>query len=203
MATRAKETPGKPGGAPRAGAGGPKDPTYIAIRRIQEEREERRRSAEHSKKHRAEEAAKIEASGMPIFDADFQRMIMAFRAAAEDPRPHAAPGGHDICVVVRKRPINKRETAARDWDAVTCINPRVVVHAPKLKVDGITKYLDNLQFAFDHVSDAGCRDVGQQACCRRVLRTHSMALGVVLLLPCARHRSNVVRRIDICRRPPT
>jgi hypothetical protein len=79
--------------------------------------------------------------------------------------------------VVRKRPINKRETAARDWDAVTCINPRVVVHAPKLKVDGITKYLDNLQFAFDHVSGTGRRDVGQHGGRRRVLRAKPFRCG--------------------------
>ena len=35
---------------------------------------------------------------------------------------------------------------------VSCINPKVFVHAAKLKVDGITKYLDNTKFRFDHVS---------------------------------------------------
>jgi len=54
--------------------------------------------------------------------------------------------------VVRKRPQNSREKAQRDFDAVTCINPKAVVHACKLKVDGISKYLENQAFAFDHVS---------------------------------------------------
>ena len=40
---------------------------------------------------------------------------------------------------------------------VTCLNPKVIVHACKLKVDGITKYLDNTSFQFDHVSGPMCR----------------------------------------------
>lgn len=57
-----------------------------------------------------------------------------------------------VCVAVRKRPINERERAMRDYDAVTAMNPRVAVHSCKLKVDGITKYLENQLFEFDHVS---------------------------------------------------
>ena len=38
-------------------------------------------------------------------------------------------------------------------DSVTCIHPFVMVHDCKLKVDGITKYLDNTDFAFDHTFD--------------------------------------------------
>lgn len=53
---------------------------------------------------------------------------------------------------MRKRPINEREKATRDHDAVTTMNPRVAVHACKLRVDGITKYLENQMFEFDHVS---------------------------------------------------
>lgn len=140
-------------------AGEKRDATFLAIQRIQREREERRRSQENLKRKRDEEMAKIEESGMPLGDADFQRMISAFRASAGAPRPHstssAGSGGDHICVVVRKRPINKRELANRDWDAVTCLNPRVIVHAPKLRVDGITKYLDNAAFAFDHTFDEG------------------------------------------------
>lgn len=35
-------------------------------------------------------------------------------------------------------------------DIVTCHNPRIVVHNCKFRVDGITKYLDNQKFQFDH-----------------------------------------------------
>lgn len=73
-------------------------------------------------------------------------MIAAFRASTPEARKHDAPGDHDICCVVRKRPINPRELKLKDWDSVTCFNPRVVVHAPKLKVDGITKFLVSMGF---------------------------------------------------------
>ena len=38
----------------------------------------------------------------------------------------------------------------QDHDSVSCINPTVIVHDCKFKVDGITKYLDNSAFEFDH-----------------------------------------------------
>ena len=46
--------------------------------------------------------------------------------------------------------MNAREVREKDYDSVTCSNPMVVVHACKLKVDGITKFLDNTNFEFDH-----------------------------------------------------
>ena len=88
---------------------------------------------------------------MPPADSDFARMIASWRAAAGAPRPHAPPGESSIVVAVRKRPLASRGGGERDWDAISCLNPRVVVHAPKLKVDGITKFLDNQAFNFDHV----------------------------------------------------
>ena len=78
-------------------------------------------------------------------------MIKHFRKA-ELPPPisHSTVGDLKINVVVRKRPVNDREVAEKDYDSVTCSNPLVVVHACKLKVDGISKYLDNTNFEFDH-----------------------------------------------------
>lgn len=116
-----------------------KDPAAIAVQRIAEERARRRESAEGRKVQRNQELAKNASEGQG--DLDFGRMIAAFRTSAPEARKHDAPGDHDICCVVRKRPINSRELKLKDWDSVTCMNPRVVVHAPKLKVDGITKYL--------------------------------------------------------------
>ena len=56
-----------------------------------------------------------------------------------------------ICICVRKRPVSVKEVAKNDHDSVTCCNPVVVVHDCKLRVDGITKYLDNNSFRLDHV----------------------------------------------------
>lgn len=56
----------------------------------------------------------------------------------------------NICVCVRKRPLFEKETLAGEIDAVSCFNPRIQVHEPKVKVDGITKYVQNHEFIFDN-----------------------------------------------------
>ena len=63
------------------------------------------------------------------------------------------------------------------------MNPKVYVHAAKLKVDGITKYLDNTQFKFDHVRCC-CIDISavhsrRQASKLRVLANTSSPCGLV------------------------
>ena len=63
---------------------------------------------------------------------------------------HLVSGETKICICVRKRPISSKEVARFDYDSVSCLNPVVVVHDCKLKVDGISKYLDNNSFEFDH-----------------------------------------------------
>lgn len=47
---------------------------------------------------------------------------------------------------VRKRPLFKKEEVAGEIDAISCANPMIRVHEPKLKVDGITKYVENHDF---------------------------------------------------------
>ena len=84
------------------------------------------------------------------------RAIRAFReeaatpGSAEGAREHVPPGDIKVNICVRKRPINRKELRKNDHDSVTCLNPKVIVHDCKLRVDGITKYLDNQQFEFDH-----------------------------------------------------
>ena len=51
---------------------------------------------------------------------------------------------------MRKRPIFKKECTQGEIDAVSCSNPVIRVHEPKLKVDGITKYVENHTFNFDN-----------------------------------------------------
>lgn len=52
---------------------------------------------------------------------------------------------------------------------ITILNPRVIVHAPKFRVDGITKFLENTTFNFDYVRAARRHGrVAQRArACRR------------------------------------
>lgn len=58
-----------------------------------------------------------------------------------------------ICVAVRKRPMNKKESAKKEIDVITVPNKEhIVVHEPKQKVD-LTKYLENQLFRFDYAFD--------------------------------------------------
>ncbi|XP_040436090.1 kinesin-like protein KIF2A isoform X2 [Falco naumanni] len=60
---------------------------------------------------------------------------------------------HRICVCVRKRPLNKKETSLKDLDVITIPSKDVVmVHEPKQKVD-LTRYLENQTFRFDYAFD--------------------------------------------------
>ncbi|CAN4104724.1 unnamed protein product [Withania somnifera] len=58
-----------------------------------------------------------------------------------------------IKVVVRKRPLNKKEVARKEDDIVTVSeNNCLTVHEPKLKVD-LTAYVEKHEFCFDAVLD--------------------------------------------------
>ncbi|CAN8004093.1 unnamed protein product, partial [Ixodes hexagonus] len=60
---------------------------------------------------------------------------------------------HQICVAVRKRPLNKKELGRKEVDVVTVPSrDLIVVHEPKLKVD-LTKFLENSSFRFDYAFD--------------------------------------------------
>ena len=55
-----------------------------------------------------------------------------------------------ICINVRKRPLFDKEYQAGIIDVVSTSNPKVVVHDPKVKVDGISKYIQDAKFDFDN-----------------------------------------------------
>lgn len=55
-----------------------------------------------------------------------------------------------ICVCVRKRPLSQKEENDGEIDCVSANNPITAVHEPKIKVDGITKYIQNHDFNFDN-----------------------------------------------------
>ncbi|EEY66203.1 kinesin-like protein [Phytophthora infestans T30-4] len=138
---------GAPASVPRA------KPTMQAIAEIEKNREDRRRAMAAAKRERERESQMNEKMGHPG-DVDFQRMIKAFREQNKDKsRPHAEAGDTKITICVRKRPVNVKEVKKHDYDAVTCLNPMAIVHDCKLKVDGITKYLDSNPFSFDHTFD--------------------------------------------------
>ncbi|MCO5550220.1 hypothetical protein L7F22_003702 [Adiantum nelumboides] len=72
----------------------------------------------------------------------------------ELPGKESASGLARIKVVVRKRPLNKKEFARKEEDIVTIDESgcSVTVHEPKLKVD-LTAYVEKHDFVFDAVLD--------------------------------------------------
>ncbi|KAH7479480.1 hypothetical protein PRIC1_008975 [Phytophthora ramorum] len=139
-------------------------PTMQAIAEIEKNREDRRRAMAAAKRERERESQLNEKMGHPG-DVDFQRMIKAFREQNKDrSRPHAEAGDTKITICVRKRPVNAKEVKKHDYDAVTCLNPMSIVHYCKLKVDGITKYLDSNAFNFDHTFDENATNESVYMC---------------------------------------
>lgn len=65
-------------------------------------------------------------------------------------QPHTLSSNVKLSVCVRKRPIFKKEEQSGEIDAISCANPKIKIHEPKYKVDGITKYIENHQFTFDN-----------------------------------------------------
>lgn len=63
---------------------------------------------------------------------------------------HVSASNMNICICVRKRPLFDKEYNMGEIDSVSTSNPRVVVHQPKFKVDGITKYVNDTNFEFDN-----------------------------------------------------
>ena len=85
-------------------------------------------------------------------DKDYLKMIRNKKADFDqyEPDPHTEVGNSKIFVVVRKRPLSKKEQLNGEIDNISCINPNITVHECKIKVDGITKYLEDHQFYFDN-----------------------------------------------------
>lgn len=120
------------------------------VEKIKQAREERRVAVANMKENVA--ASKIDKTN-PNWA--FLQMIEEYREGLEYKplRGDDIIEDHQICVCVRKRPLNKKELDRRDVDVVTVPNRQgVVVHEPKLKVD-LTKYLENQAFRFDYSFD--------------------------------------------------
>ena len=56
----------------------------------------------------------------------------------------------NICICVRKRPLFDKEYQSGELDSASTSNPKVVIHNPMVKVDGITKYIQDTTFSFDN-----------------------------------------------------
>eukprot|EP00804_Cyclotella_cryptica_P009693 CCRYP_011250-RB/>CCRYP_011250-RB protein AED:0.03 eAED:0.03 QI:182/1/1/1/1/1/2/276/576 len=133
------------------------DQTRLRIEKMEADREERRRRQEAMRIERAAEEKRNVAQVNPG-DVDFIGLVRQWREEHSGlARSHTEGSGglseDKICVCVRKRPLNEKERKKRDHDAVTCLHPTATVHSAKLRVDGISKYLDHHSFRFDHAFD--------------------------------------------------
>jgi len=133
---------------------GGKDQTRLRIERMEAEREERRRLMQERKEDRAKEEKRLIAEGNPG-DVDFTGFVQKWRDEhSNDTHPYESKKEKPrICICVRKRPVSEKERKRKDHDSVTCLHPVVWVHSAKVKVDGITKYLDHSSFGFDYGFD--------------------------------------------------
>lgn len=77
-------------------------------------------------------------------------MVEKEKAKVIPPQPHSIPDLSKINICVRKRPLFVREANKGEIDCVSCSNPAALVHKCRFKVDGVTKYVDNLGFEFDN-----------------------------------------------------
>ena len=83
-------------------------------------------------------------------DVEFDLLVDQHKNAVGAGLNHLSATNMDICICVRKRPLFDKEYQAGDIDAVSTSNPKVVVHQPKYKVDGITKFVSDTNFTFDN-----------------------------------------------------
>uniref|UniRef100_A0A8I3NYK0 Kinesin-like protein n=1 Tax=Canis lupus familiaris TaxID=9615 RepID=A0A8I3NYK0_CANLF len=126
-----------------------KSPCLREIEKLQKQREKRRRL---QLEIRAQRALNVNTGNpnceiMRMID-EYRRHLDCSKVSSLEPRED-----HRICVCVRKRPLNQRETTMKDLDIITIPSDNVVmVHESKQKVD-LTRYLENQTFCFDHAFD--------------------------------------------------
>lgn len=122
------------------------------VDKIKKQREERRAKQEAQKQEKIELMSNVE-PGNPNWE--FLGMIREYREQLTY-KPITANDeaiDHQICVAVRKRPLNKKEAQRKDIDVVTVPSKDLtIVHEPKQKVD-LTRYLENHIFRFDYAFD--------------------------------------------------
>lgn len=108
---------------------------------------------EDRKKKEDEKKYKMESAGDGKIDQDYENMIKnkKFSLARSQEDSHVSSDNSKIFVCVRKRPISKKEVGLGEIDCVSSINPKLYVHECKMKIDGITKFVEDHEFIFDNV----------------------------------------------------
>lgn len=101
------------------------------------------------KKTRADREKNNANMGIKV-DVDFQVLVEREQLRLPMLRPHISADQLKISVCIKKRPIFAKELENGEIDCVSFVNPLVIVHENRFKVDGITKFIENQEFEFDN-----------------------------------------------------
>ena len=99
---------------------------------------------------KAERQQNNKEQGRTNTDAEFDLLIDQHKSKVGAALNHVSSTEMNICICVRKRPLFDKEYQSGEIDSVSSSNPKVVVHMPKYKVDGITKFVADTNFQFDN-----------------------------------------------------
>ena len=122
------------------------------MEKMRQRREDRKKRIEEDKKTKHELLHNPDY--IPKLDLDYEKMINAKKSIIDSSKvikPHITSDNSKIFVCVRKRPIFAKEIQNGEIDCISAINPKVTVYDCKMKIDGITKYIDCNDFYFDNV----------------------------------------------------
>lgn len=121
------------------------------MEKMKQRREDRRRRKEDEKRNKIEMMNNPDY--IPRLDLDYENMIINKKAIIEKqiPESHTTSESAKLFVCVRKRPIFQKELLNGEIDCISAINPKMCVYDCKMKIDGITKYIDCNEFYFDNV----------------------------------------------------
>lgn len=80
-------------------------------------------------------------------------MVKAERGKLALRKMHTLADQMKISVCFKKRPVFPNELADGEIDVVSVVNPKIVIHDCRYKVDGVTKTIENNDFKFDNAFD--------------------------------------------------
>lgn len=128
------------------------------MEKLKQRREERKKKFEEDRK--AKNDIQV-TDGVVRIDADYENMMKKKKCCVSSlsQEPYMSSDHSKILVCVRKRPIFKKESSSGEIDCVSAKNPKLFVHECKIKIDGITKYIEDHEFYFDNVfGDKNCTE---------------------------------------------
>jgi len=119
------------------------------MEKIESDRRQRRDEQKQARYQRDQQRAKHDVNDKQW---EFAQMITEWHEENDLEARRPAPQEQKICVCVRKRPLNGKETRNKETDIISRDSNVCIVHQPQTKVD-LTKYLDHQKFRFDYTFD--------------------------------------------------